>query len=141
MQLWQMSDFFFISHKQVLYLHTNSFTRIIFIFHVSFQHLFFLPFIYHISCPFQLCLFLCLFKLFSYECFLSCIFPQCMVNFLSQGIFAFIFLILLVNFCESHFSVPQESTSSHAYLKVVKFNAEKMCLSEVGPCPFYQGGH
>ena len=141
MQLWQMSDFFFISHKQVLYLHTNSFTRIIFIFHVSFQHLFFLPFIYHISCPFQLCLFLCLFKLFSYECFLSCIFPQCMVNFLSQGIFAFIFLILLVNFCESHFSVPQECTSSHAYLKVVKFNAEKMCLSEVGPCPFYQGGH
>ena len=31
-----------------------------------------------------------------------------MVNFLSQGIFAFIFLILLVNFCESYFSVPYE---------------------------------
>ena len=141
MQLWQMSDFFSsLTNRSCIY--TPIHLHILFSFSMyHFNTFFFLPFIYHISCPFQLCLFLCLFKLFSYECFLSCIFPQCMVNFLSQGIFAFIFLILLVNFCESHFSVPQESTSSHAYLKVVKFNAEKMCLSEVGPCPFYQGGH
>ena len=58
---------------------------------------------------------------------MSCIQLQCLLSFLSHGIFPFIFPFfpcMFVHSCKSHLSVPKEyPSSSHAHETIVKLNA------------------
>ena len=110
---WFYGECILISHKWVLYFRT-SFTciRLVFPRIIStqlFSHFMQItqPSTSHVSLPFWQCVIFCVSVSYfasvchilrhSYECFVSCVFLQHLVRFLSRGIFTFIFPVLYVS--------------------------------------------